>query len=556
MPRKESPSVRTTLYRVRGINDLTDAVRSKYLGAGGFTAAPGTVEGSESLLVTGAMHRRQTTWAGRLSTLSGENVSLGNTTVAALLIIRSASTEAWALAYGIGFQLLEPAHIDPGFGMRVAIRTAQPNAIQSLTRSELDHRARTDRSSIPAGEALRGFGIGDFGEVVTRISGTAAVSGLALGDASVRIRAADALSIPLGKTPRLLMSDLDAIAATLDLTPQPELEALEQFVRVKDAKMIEQLKEELQAALAGGSNGRLALGWPHERINDNGTPSAFKLLGTGKHNVEAKDDLPSLDDLLEAIGQKAPDDRFAGASSIKVQLFRDSDAEEPVSGAIPAIYWLFFEIEINGVRYCLFDSCWYAIDTDYAQRLQSHVDEIFARPPAVALPNWSVATCPGEGAYNAMAAESLGGVMLDRQLLRTTQHPRGFEACDIITKDGLLIHVKHTPKSSAVSHLIAQALVSTDALRHDNEARQKLRDLTADAGGDASWLPDRLSSVMLAMARLKPITAEGLFSFSQVTLTRLDSLLAEAGVTLTIGSVKREERPVGAAAATRVTAPR
>ncbi len=524
---------------MRGITELAGAIRAKYLSDGSFTATAGTVEGNESLLVAGAMHRDRTTWAGRLSSLSGLDINLGNTTAAAVLVIRAAPTQAWALAYGMGFQLLEPANIDPGFGMRVAIRTAQPNAIQSLTRSELDHRARTDRSSIPAGEALRGFGIGDFGEVVTRISGTAAVSGLALGDASVRIRAADALSVPLGKTPRLLMRDLDAIAATLNLTPQPELQALEQFVRVKNPEMIEQLEAELQAALAGGSNGRLALGWPHERIDDNGTPSAFKLLGTGKHNVEAKDDLPSLDDLLEAIDQKAPDDRLAGASSIKVQLFRDSDGEEAVSGAIPAIHWLFFEVEINGVRYCLFDSRWYAMDTDYAQRLQSHVDQIFARPSAVELPGWTVATHPDEGAYNAMAAASLGGVMLDRQLLRTTQHPRGFEACDIITKNGVLIHVKHTPKSSAVSHLIAQALVSTDALRHDNEARQKLRALTTDAGGNASWLPDRLNSVMLAMARPEPITAEELFSFSQVTLTRLDSSLAEAGVSLTIGSVKR-----------------
>ena len=540
MPRKESPSVRTTLYRMREITDLSDAIRSKYLGHGAFTTTSGAVQGSESLLVAGTMHREQTTWAGRLSTLSGVSISLGNTTAAAVLVIRAAPTEAWALTYGMGFQLLEPAHIDPGFGMRVAIRTAQPDAIQSLTRSELDHRARTDRSSIPAGEALRGFGIGDFGEVVTRISGSATVSGLTLGDASVRIRAADALSVPLAKTPRCLMSDLDAIAATLDLAAQPELQALEQFVRVKNREMIERLETELRAALEGGSNGRLALGWPHERIDDNGTPSAFKLLGTGKHYVEAKDDLPNLDDLLEAIERKAPDDRLAGASSIKVQLFRDSDGEEPVSGAIPAIHWLFFEIEISGVRYCLFDSRWYAMDTDYAQRLQAHVDEIFARPPAVSLPDWTVSTHPDEKAYNAMAAASLGGVMLDRQLLRTTQHPRGFEASDIITEDGLLIHVKHTPKSSAVSHLIAQALVSTDALRHDNEARQQLRKLTTDAGGDPSWLPDRLSSVMLAMARHKPITAEKLFSFSQVTLTRLDSSLVGAGVTLTIGSVKRE----------------
>lgn len=131
VPRKKSRSARTTLYRVRGITDLSDAIRSKYIAPGDF--------------------------------------SVNSTT------------------YGMGFQLLEPTHIDSGFGMRVAIRAARPDAIQSLTRSELDHRSRTDRSSIPAGEALRGFGIGDFGEVVTRISGTATLTGLAAGDTSVRI---------------------------------------------------------------------------------------------------------------------------------------------------------------------------------------------------------------------------------------------------------------------------------------------------------------------------------------------------------------------------------
>ncbi len=46
-----------------------------------------------------------------------------------------------------------------------------------------------------------------------------------------------------------------------------------------------------------------------------------------------------------------------------------SDGDEPVSAAIPAIHWLFFEVEFGGIRYCLFDSPWYAMDTVFAQRL-------------------------------------------------------------------------------------------------------------------------------------------------------------------------------------------
>ena len=146
-----------------------------------------------------------------------------------------------------------------------------------------------------------------------------------------------------------------------------------------------------------------------------------------------------------------------------------------------------------------------------------------------------------EAAYNAMAATTLKGAMLDRRLLRTTQHPRGFEACDIITPNSDLIHIKHIPRSSAASHLIGQTLVATDALRHDNEARQQLRDVVSEAGGDVNWVPDRLSSVVLEMARDDAVIAKDLFSFTQVTLSKLDSSLAASGVKLTISPIVRKQ---------------
>ena len=213
MPRKESPSARTTVYRLRGLSDLNSAIRPKYLTGGDFTEVATEVGGREALLVAGAMHRDRATWVGRLSSISGAQVEVGNTTAAAVLLIRDGDNTAFAMTYGMGFQLLDQAAVDPGFGMRVAIRTASPEAIRSLTRTELDHRSRTDRSSIPAGDALRGFGIGDFGEVITRLSGSARLPELSVGDKPVTVRAADGLSLPLGKTPKTLIADLDAISS-------------------------------------------------------------------------------------------------------------------------------------------------------------------------------------------------------------------------------------------------------------------------------------------------------------------------------------------------------
>lgn len=53
-----------------------------------------------------------------------------------------------ALAYGMGFQLLEPGNTDNLFGQRIAIRTASQGALRSLTVTTMDERSRTSRSTI------------------------------------------------------------------------------------------------------------------------------------------------------------------------------------------------------------------------------------------------------------------------------------------------------------------------------------------------------------------------------------------------------------------------
>lgn len=176
MPRKQSPSVRTTLYRLVELADLAAAVKSKYLEHDAFFRRPGTVGGRESLLMYGTMVTEVVSWVDTVRSLAGLSIELGNRNAAALLLIRNGDG-AWALTYGMGFQLLDHDRLDAGFGQRVAIRTADVNALNSLTRTTLDHRSRTDRFSIPSGEHLRGFGVGDFGELVTRLVAKAKIEG-------------------------------------------------------------------------------------------------------------------------------------------------------------------------------------------------------------------------------------------------------------------------------------------------------------------------------------------------------------------------------------------
>lgn len=109
MARKPSPAARTSLYRLVGVADLRAGVQEKYLEREEFTAAAAAVGGRDALLVMGAMTTERVSWATTLHRLTAQPVTLGNMTAAAVLVIRNGEDGAWALTYGMGFQLLDQA---------------------------------------------------------------------------------------------------------------------------------------------------------------------------------------------------------------------------------------------------------------------------------------------------------------------------------------------------------------------------------------------------------------------------------------------------------------
>lgn len=447
MARKPSPSIRTTLYRLVELANLTCAIKAKYLTREGFFQNVVTVGEREALLVHGTMVTDVVSWSTTVRELTGHTIEVGNQTAAAVLLIRNGDG-AWALTYGMGFQLLDYNKLDSGFGQRVAIRTADVNALNSLTRTTLDHRSRTDRFSIPSGEHLRGFGVGDFGELVTRLVARARIEGLTAGDDELGVRGADALSVPLARAPAAMIADLDAIDRALTRDAPSELAVLEQLVAIKhQPELTTRLEHNFGQRLAGNADaGKLALAWPHERIDENGTPSSFKLTGVGRSLIQ--DGVPQLDTILELLDGLGPEEVLEKIDRLQLILFRDADGDEPISNAIPARKWLAFETPDDGRRYCLHDGSWYRMASDYAAKLSHRVTEIFNRDAGIRMPDWPVDNDEYEGAYNRRAAEALNGVLLDQKLVYTDFHRRGIEMCDILLKDGTLIHVKNMDSSA------------------------------------------------------------------------------------------------------------
>jgi len=136
--------------------------------------------------------------------------------------------------------------------------------------------------------------------------------------------------------------------------------------------------------------------------------------------------------------------------------------------------------------FVLIEGRWFEISRTLAQR----VDTFIAR-----LEHTSVALLPSsageaEPAYNKRLAEADPNtrVCLDAKIINPGGASSGIEFCDVFTVDGAMVHVKRKSRSSTLSHLFAQGVVSATTLLSDGEFREKLRDQIAQAtDGDSTW---------------------------------------------------------------------
>ena len=545
MADKKQSGRRTTVYRLTGVDGFEEAIRAKYLERDGFEVATVDVGGRAGLLVTGAMTKDKADWCSAVAALTGSDIAIGGATPAGVLLLRAVgeatgdSSVAYALSYGMGFQLLEPSRLDNLFGQRIAIRTAEPDKLRSLTVTTMDERSRTSRATIPQGDGLLGFGLGDVGEAVSRIVAIANLPDLSRSDGEpLQVRGADALSVPIGRTPDEVIADLDMLERLLAVEPPAALRILEQLTAVKNPETKEALDGRLSAVL-DGADGSIGLAWPHERVDENGTPDSWipANLWPRRQNT-VRQGQPEWNEIRDVLATYPAGTRLDRVDRATIQLCRDSEGQDAISQAIPLRRWIAFQTELDGHAYGLYDGAWFQIHHDYADNINARTAEIFARAvDDIELPPWQ--TADNEAAYNLKLAAALGGTCLDRKLITTELHRRGIEACDVYLSDGTLIHVKKTERSTAASHLLAQALVSADALCNDVEAREALRGRITAAGGDASKLAMKPTRVILAMHRSSGpgVTAEELFTFTKVNLVRQASVLEQRGVAVRIVSV-------------------
>ncbi|MCE7004249.1 TIGR04141 family sporadically distributed protein [Kibdelosporangium philippinense] len=207
---------------------------------------------------------------------------------------------------------------------------------------------------------------------------------------------------------------------------------------------------------------------------------------------------------------------------------------QTVGGDVPALHWIAAEVAYGETRCVLLDGDWYELGDEYIRHVQAVTERAFAHAPEWALPAWNDSSCepsPNEDTYNRYVARmDPRFLLMDKNLVFTRAHRRGFEACDLLGPDNELVHVKRTSArtgSSPLSHLFAQGLVAAETLT-DPRAWQDFTALVADRSPErAARLGHRPSAIVYAIHRSdRALTPDTLFTFAR-------SALVSAWVTLT-----------------------
>jgi uncharacterized protein (TIGR04141 family) len=563
--KRASTTRKTSLYRLRctgpvADEELTSFILARYLDRDGFTNRAVDQGGIPGLLVSGTVAPGAADWCDPLSILTGEPVSEENRTAFGLLLVRT-EIAVYGLSYGMGHLMINPARIDPGFGIEFAVRCLDEDRITKVRRQLMDARGRTDENSVTSGEHIRGFGIEQFGEIVSQISGK--ISGVPLTFTTDRKRAAHvtgsdrSIKLQLGTTTAGLLHDLQSIEEVCARpSPLPELGFITQVrpINPKSEQALH-LDERLDAALEGGNADRMALAVPSECREHFEFTESFKVTLAG--GSEMYDEL-DIGQLVQAVKNEPKGARLSALRKGRVEMFADAGGAERLSRKVPADQWLTTEISDEAVHYFYWQGQWYEIGAEYLTIVESRVAELLARPASVTLPPWTKASGVGEqkhdeGWYNEQIAKQDGYVLLDKDTVHTKRlRGGGLEIADALGPSGQLVCVKKAESSTApLNHLFAQGRVAVETLRYDREAREKfldkLRHLAPGHPLDTSFsTPTLVFGIMLKDGI--PVTVDSLFAFAKISLLHTATMLEGMGARLEIVSISRTQ-PSGNGAA-------
>lgn len=541
-----APNLKITAYLLRDdIGDVLDALSpsSRPGGRDGMIRLQSASSSDlpEGTVAFAAVNRSQRPpWAQALAPDFPELADVHNMSTRMVLFL-PVGDRHFAICFGYGGASLRKSTIDPNFGLRYAARTLDQNVIFGLDSRRMSATARSQAVQTVSGERLSDLDIPLAGEFVRRLAGRLE-DGASLEIAGITtIVAGDGVSFKTEFVLNEIQSVLGTMLHVVDTDRAKQefefVDALESL-RATDER-VKELETELCAVLNAlmvepSSQEPLLIGLvPPESPNVDLLDTVRVSVG-GEHFDLPELSLTSLLDFMRVSGKRFSKTSLSG---IKLSIL-DENGESGSASSLRT--WLVYETVEGDQRAILTLGRWFGLNEAFSARLDNDLSQIEVSTGELGLPDWA-ATLSRERDYNDFVASVRNDLLkLDRTKFLSLGSE--IEACDLLTQEGHLVHVKRWDKSATLSHLFSQGLVSLEVLNADPEYLKQVEthlDSRSRPHLDGFRIRPRKVVYAIAMrgARLLP---DSLPTFSKVNLRDFAQRVRSRGAEISISRIQME----------------
>lgn len=431
----------------------------------------------------------------------------------------------FALTFGYGHTMLNPGAIEERFGLKTVLSAVQENSLRKISRTTVAGDAKKTNEQLPVKSAIADFSMDAERDLLDGVTAVGKEDSILSGSITGTDRLSVAVDLDANKIDAFLKSIYEIY---LSQNYKEHFSWLDQISSVKDPVLIDLLNAEA-IRLINSSSSDIWMAVP-EVISWENT-GGFRL----PHSREIADDI-LIDQVIAGFGGSIDSIDTLKSSQIKML---DTDCDKTLS-RWSLLQCLYGELNYEGKQYCITNSRWYHIDSEFADRVEKSYQQ-------VPLSKVEFPLCPDtctEGKYNKTIAEDnpKSYALMDAANISYGGGSSRVELCDLLCKDGKFIHVKHYHGSSVLSHLFNQGLVSATLVKSDSRFRDKAMKKIADRAPDFDFAleDDSVKEVVYGIITKDCDDRPRIPFFSKVTLDYVVRRLATMNIPVTIKAIVKE----------------
>jgi len=392
------------------------------------------------------------------------------------VMIVEAHGRHFALTFGYGRGLLDISKIERQFGLRVALNRIDPQQLRSMDTKTFEDLVVTRTLQASKSTDLPTFGIDISKDILRAVTGEPRDTSL-----SKRLSGADALVLGTIRKASEISKVLGELLEAFDEdTYKENFGWIDHLSLVTDVAMIATLDGLLAQQLAAGDTSATHMAMP-EPIGWEDIES-FKITSsqTVFPDLDLDEYLQSLEDRRSSITVSILKGR-----RVSLKFLRSNEHD----GRWTLYNCLISEQRVSDKLYVLIEGRWLAVSQTLAEEVDTY---------AAALPESTVTLVRSnagetEPVYNKrMESEAPAEMLcLDAKIKTPGGATSGIELCDILSSGGEFVHIKRKSRSSTLSHLFAQGLVSATTFVSDGVYRDAVRaqiESSVDPAERDKWL--------------------------------------------------------------------